>query len=117
MVARLQPGTFMQQLRRVGFTLAIMTAMTGFVAGEGALTAEAAKPSRSDAMAACRAKYGKKVTNVVINKNGGVTCQWQVQRPMTHKEAWEACRKQFGATTAFVQKKKDGWWCRYKARY
>jgi hypothetical protein len=85
--------------------------------GEGAAVSHA-KPSHSDAMAACRAKFGKKVINAIINKNGTLTCQWQVVRaPTTRKEAYEACVKKFGATQAFVHKKKDGWWCRYKARY
>jgi hypothetical protein len=88
-----------------------------FVASEWAADSEAARPTHEQAMADCRAHFGKKVINAVINKNDSVTCQWQVRREMTHAEAWEACRKQFGATQAFVQKKKDGWWCRYKARY
>lgn len=113
----MQPGIFMRQLRRAGFTLAIMTAMTGLVAGEWALAAEAAKPSRSDAMAACRAKFGKKVVSVVINKNGSITCQSRVTRPMTRAEVYAACRKKFRATTAFVYKTKAGWLCRYASPY
>jgi len=103
--------------RTAGLRLAIVAALSSLAAGEWAATAQTANPSRDDAMAACRARYGKKVTNVIINKDGTLTCQWQVVREMTHAEAWEACRKQFGATQAFVQKTKKGWRCRYKARY
>lgn len=103
--------------RTAGLRLAMVAALSSLVAGEWAAAARAATPSRDDAMAACRARYGKKVTNVIIGKDGKLTCQWQVMRPMTHEEAWEACRKKYGATQAFVQKKKDGWWCRYRGRY
>lgn len=113
-----QPGGLMTLrgmaagLRPVGVILLAL-----FAAEEWGGPARAAQPTHADAMAACRAKYGKKVINAIVNKDGTLTCQWQVVRPMTHAEAWEACRKKFGATQAFVQKKKDGWWCRYKARY
>jgi hypothetical protein len=99
----------------VGLKLAMAVVL---LLGVGATVSHAARPSHSDAMAACRAKYGKKVINAIINKNGTLTCRWQVvRRPATHKEAYEACRKKFGATQAFVFRKKNGWWCRYKARY
>jgi hypothetical protein len=51
------------------------------------------------------------------DKDGTITCQYQVYREMTHAEAWALCRKKYGATQAFVQKKKGGWWCRYYGRY
>src|SRR5262245_55258830 len=100
-----------------GLRLAMVILLALSAAREGAMPVTAATPTHADAMAACRTKYGKKVINAIVNKDGTLTCQWQVVRPMTHAEAWEACRKKFGATQAFVQKKKDGWWCRYKARY
>ena len=74
----------------------MVAALPLLAASEWAATGQAATPSRADAMAACRASYGKKVTNVIINKDGTLTCQWQVVREMTHAEAWEACRKKFG---------------------
>jgi len=37
-------------------------------------------------------------------------------REMTRAEAYESCRKKFGPTTIFVQKKEGGWVCRYKPR-
>jgi hypothetical protein len=80
------------------------------------LPSDAAKPTQEQAMAACKAKYGKKVVKAIINKNGSLTCQWQVVREMTRAEAYESCRKKFGPTTIFVQKKKSGWVCRYKPR-
>lgn len=107
----------MTLFRTVGLKLALATTLSFFAAGEWAAPAQAAKPSYKDAMAGCRAQYGKKVINAIVHENGSVTCQWQVVREMTRKEAYDACRKKFGATTAFVQKKKGGWWCRYKPRY
>ena len=65
----------MTLIGKAGSRLAIVTALSLIVAGDWAVTADAAKPSRSDAMAACRAKYGKKVTNVIFNKDGSLTCQ------------------------------------------
>jgi hypothetical protein len=100
-----------------GVRLAMTAALTLLMAGEWAAISQAAKPSRSDAMDACRAKYGKKVTNIVINENGTFACQWHVMRSMTHAEAYEACRKKFDAITAFVHKTKAGWRCRYRPRY
>ena len=97
--------------------LAIGVVLSLFVAAEWVSVTEAAKPTYQQAMKACRAKYGKKVINVIINKNGTLTCEYQVVREMTHAEAWALCRKKFGATQAFVQKKKGGWWCRYYGRY
>jgi hypothetical protein len=79
--------------------------------------AQAAKPTHQQAMAACRAKYGKKVTNAVVNKNGSITCQSRVVRQMTRAEVFEACKKKYGATTIIVQKKGNGWLCRYYGRY
>jgi hypothetical protein len=73
-------------------------------------------PTHQQAMAACRVKYGKKVVNAIVNKNGTLTCQWRVVREMTRAEAYESCRKKFGPTTILLQKKKNGWMCRYKPR-
>lgn len=81
-----------------------------------AVTAQAAKPTHQQALAACKAKYGKKVVNAIVNKNGSLTCQWQVYREMTRAEAYESCRKKFGNTTIMMMKKKNGWACRYKPR-
>jgi uncharacterized protein GlcG (DUF336 family) len=87
-----------------------------FAVGHMSLPSDAAKPTQKQAMAACKAKYGKKVVNAIINKNGSLTCQWRVVREMTRAEAYESCRKKFGPTTIFVRKKKSGWECRYKPR-
>jgi hypothetical protein len=94
--------------------LAMMVALPLLMAGSWATATLAARLSHADAMAACRAKYGKKVINAIVNKNGTFTCQWQVARPMTHAEVYEACKKKFHSITVFVFKKKDGWYCRYR---
>jgi hypothetical protein len=101
----------------VSLKLAMAGLLSWLVAGDWLAAAHAAKPSQADAMAACRAKYGKKVIKAIINKDGTLTCQWQVARPMTRSEAYEACRKKTGAFTAFVHKTKNGWRCRYIPRY
>jgi hypothetical protein len=85
-------------------------------AGGVGVAGAAAMPTHKEAMAACMAQYGKKVINAIVNKNGSLTCQWQIVREMTRAEAYESCRKKFGPTTIFVQKKKSGWACRYKPR-
>lgn len=99
--------------------LVLVAVLALFIVTEWLESAQAAKPTQAQAMAACRARYGKKVTDAVVNKNGTLTCRWQVMRarPMTHSEAYEACRKKYGAVTAFVRKYKNGWMCRYKPRY
>ncbi len=87
------------------------------VIGGTPLPAAAATPTHEQAMAACRAKYGKKLVNAIINKNGSLTCQWRMMREMTRAEAYETCKKQHSATTVLIEKKKGGWFCRYYGRY
>ncbi len=50
----------------------MVAALSLLAAGEWAATAQTTTPSRDEAMAACRATYGKKVTNVIIGKDGKV---------------------------------------------
>lgn len=92
--------------------LAICAAMAGL---PGA--AAAAPITQKEALAACRAQFGKKVVKATVGKNGKINCLWQVRREMTRQEAYETCRKKFSATTAMVQKTKTGWRCRYIGRY
>lgn len=87
------------------------------VALGGMSAPSAAKPSQKEAMAACRAQYGKKVVNAIVQKDGSVRCEWVDRREMTRQEAFDACRKKYGATTILLTKKKDGWLCRYYGRY
>ena len=96
--------------------LACAVLLSLFAGGHMSLPSDAAKPTQKQAMAACKAKYGKKVINAIVNKNGSLTCQWRVMREMTRAEVYESCRKKFGPTTIFVQKKKSGWVCRYIPR-
>jgi hypothetical protein len=106
----------MKSTRIAGVGLAGAILFSSFALVAIASSSFAATPTQDQAMAACRAKYGKKVVNAIVNKNGSLTCQWQVVREMTRTEAYESCRKKFGPTTIFVQKKKGGWVCRYKPR-
>lgn len=78
---------------------------------------EAAPIAQKEAMAACRAQYGKKVISAVVQKNGKVSCQWQVRREMTRSEVYEACRKKYGGTNITVRKRNGSWVCRYYGRY
>jgi len=80
-------------------------------------SSEAARPTHKQLMAVCKAKYGKNVVSVTINKKGTVICHTQVTRQMTRAEVFEACRKKYGATTIIIEKKKSGWLCRYYGRY
>jgi len=80
-------------------------------------TVEAAPISQKEALAACRAQFGKKVIKATVGRNGKINCQWQIRREMTRQEVYDACRKKFSATTAMVQKTKTGWRCRYIGRY
>jgi uncharacterized protein GlcG (DUF336 family) len=99
----------------IGFAGAIL--ISWFALGTMVLPSDAAKPTQAQAMAACKAKYGKKVVNAIVNKNGSLTCQWRVVREMTRAEAYESCKKKYSATTILLQKKKSGWMCRYYGRY
>jgi hypothetical protein len=73
--------------------------------------------TQKEALAACRAQFGKKVIKATIAKNGKINCQWQIRREMTRQEVYDACRKKFSATTAMVHKTKTGWRCRYIGRF
>jgi len=82
------------------------------------VTAEAARPSNEQLLAACRAKYGKDVTSVSVKKNGQVVCQQGPGPQATRQEIFEYCRRTLGATTLTVRKKANGKWeCRYYGRY
>jgi hypothetical protein len=116
-VARLQPGKFMIRSGTARVRLAMVAGLALFIAGEWVAAAKAAVPTQKEALAACRAQYGKKVVNAVVHKDGKVTCQWQVRREMTRSEAFEACRKKYSATTILLHKKNGGWVCRYYGRY
>lgn len=97
--------------------LASAVLLSLFAVGHMSLPSAGAIPTQNQAMAACRAKYGKKVINAIVNKNGSFTCQWRVVREMTRAEVYESCKKKYSATTVMVQKKKSGWMCRYYGRY
>jgi hypothetical protein len=107
----------MKSTSAAGVGLAGAVLLSLFALGAMAMPSDAAMATQKQAMAACKAKYGKKVINAIVNKNGSLTCQWRVMREMTRDEAYDACKKKHGATTVMLQKKKSGWMCRYYGRY
>ena len=106
----------MTRIGTASLRLAITVVLSLFVAAEWASITEAAKPTYQQAMAACRAKYGKGITNVVIKKNG-IVCQEGPRNP-TRQQVYEYCKKEYSAQTVFVRKLANGKWeCRYYGRY
>lgn len=99
----------------IGFAGAVLISLSAL--GTMVLPSDAAQPTQAQAMATCKAKYGKKVVSAIVNKNGSLTCQWRVVREMTRAEAYEACKERHSATTVLLEKKKSGWSCRYYGRY
>lgn len=99
-----------------GVRLAALLVICAVGAGLSA-TAGVAAITQKEALAACRAQFGKKVIKATVGKNGKINCQWQIRREMTRQEVYDACRKKFSATTAMVQRTKTGWRCRYIGRY
>lgn len=107
----------MKSTRTAILQLAVAGAFTTFTAMGLAAPAEAGV-SKKQAMAACRAKYGKDVTSVTIKKNGQIVCQeGPDSTSATRKEVFEYCKRKFGATTVVVQKKGKRWQCLYYGRY
>ncbi|MGE0005262.1 MAG: hypothetical protein AB7S92_06690 [Parvibaculaceae bacterium] len=96
---------------------AMMAGMALAIVAGWSVSVDAAKPRHKQALAACRAKYGKKVVDAIISRDGKVTCRWRVRRAMTRAEAYDYCQKKFGPTTVFMQKTKNGWRCRYRQKY
>jgi hypothetical protein len=86
-------------------------------ATEMSLSSNAGQPTHKQLMAACKAKYGKNVVSLVVNKDRSVTCQVGVAREMTRAEVYEACKKKYHATSIMLVKKKNGWLCRYHGLY
>lgn len=79
---------------------------------------EAAPLSHKQALAACRAKFGLGVTDVVVKKNGHIMCQEGPGRNATRQDVYDYCKKRYSATTVQVRKKPSGKWeCRYYGRF
>jgi hypothetical protein len=73
--------------------------------------------SKKEAMAACRAKYGKGITDVIFKKNGQIVCQEGPRNP-TRQQVYDYCKKEYSAQTVWVRKLANGKWeCRYYGRY
>jgi hypothetical protein len=107
----------MKSTRTAILLLALAGAFTSFMVMGLSAPAEAGV-SKKQAMAACRAKYGKDVTSVVIKKNGQIVCQEGPSgKSASRAEVYEWCKRKFGATTVVVQKKGDRWHCLYYGRY
>jgi hypothetical protein len=76
--ASFEGGDFMGPTRTTGIGLAGTVLLSLFAAGEMSLSADAAQPTHKQALADCKAKYGKKVVNAIVNKDGSTTCQWRI---------------------------------------
>lgn len=73
--------------------------------------------SKKQAMAACRAKYGKDITDVVIRKNGQIVCQEGPAETASRREVYEYCKRKLNATMIIMQKKGKRWHCLYSGNY
>lgn len=101
------------QLTRYSICLLIAAAALSSIA-----VADAAALSRKQAMAACKVKYGKGVTDVVIRKDGRIVCQEGPGRNATRQQVYDYCMKSLGATQVYLRKKANGKWvCLYYGRY
>jgi hypothetical protein len=90
--------------------------LTSFMVMGLATTAEAGI-SKKQAMAACRAKYGKDVTGVVIKKNGQIVCQEGPSETASRQEVYEYCKRKLNPTMIVMQKKGGRWHCLYSGNY
>ncbi|QIG50620.1 hypothetical protein G5V57_24540 [Nordella sp. HKS 07] len=94
------------------FALALSAFMTAGLLGE----AEAGV-SKKQAMAACRAKYGNEVSDVVIKKNGEIVCQQGPSETASRKEVYEYCKRTLNPKMIVMQKRNGRWMCLYSGNY
>ncbi len=106
----------MKSTRTAILKLALAGALTSFTVMGLATTAEAGI-SKKQAMAACRAKYGKDVTGVVIKKNGQIVCQEGPSETASRQEVYEYCKRKLNPTMIVMQKKGGRWHCLYSGNY
>ena len=99
-------GAFIGPTRTTGIRLAGAVLLSLFAVGEMSLSSDAAQPTHKQSLAACKAKYGKKIINAIVNKAGSVTCQWRV-RP-TQKQALAGCKAKYGKKVVNAIVNKDG---------
>ena len=105
-VASFDGRDLMGLTRTTGIGLAGIILLSLLAGGEMSLSADAAQPTRKQALADCKAKYGKKVAKAIVNKNGSVTCKWWV-RP-TQKQALAGCKAKYGKNVVSVTINKKG---------
>ena len=106
----------MWSTRTAIFDLVLAGAFVTFVVTGLAATAEAGV-SKKQAMAVCRAKYGKGITDVVIRKNGEIVCQEGPSETASRREVYEFCKRKLRATMIVMQKKGGRWHCLYSGNY
>jgi hypothetical protein len=104
--ASFEGGDFVGLTRKTGIGLAGTLLLSLFVQGEMSRSSDAARPTHKQALADCKAKYGKKVAKAIVNKNGSVTCKWWV-RP-TRQQALAGCRAKYGKKVVNAIVNKDG---------
>lgn len=106
----------MMSTMTVVLKLTLALALAAFVAA-GLSGAAEAGVSKKQAMAACRAKYGKDVTDVVIRKNGEIVCQQGPSENASRKEVYEYCKRTLDPKMIVMQKRGGRWFCLYSGNY
>lgn len=101
-----ESGDFMGPTRTTGVGLAVAVLLSLFAQGVMSPSSDAMQPTHNQALANCKAKYGKKVAKAIVNKDGSVTCQWRT-RP-TQQQALAGCKAKYGKKVFNAILNKDG---------
>jgi hypothetical protein len=104
--ASFEGGDFMRPIITTGIGLAGAILLSLLAGGEMSLSSDAARPTQQQALAGCKAQYGKKVAKAIVNKDGSVTCKWWV-RP-TPQQALAGCKAKYGKKVINAIVNKDG---------
>lgn len=106
----------MTSSRALARNLALACAFFAVTAAGLPAVAEAGM-SKKEAMAVCRKKYGKEITDVVIQKNGQIVCQEGPGKNASRKEVYDYCKRTLKANMIIMVKKYGRWHCRYSGPY
>lgn len=103
--------------RRTAILNIALAGMFVTLGATGLAATAAAGVSKKQAMAVCRAQYGKDITDVVIRKNGQIVCQEGPAETASRQEVYEFCKRKLKATMIIMQKKGKRWHCLYSGNY